>query len=359
MASIDKRVGVNGKVTYRALIRLKGHPTQSATFDRLTDAREWARNTESAIKENRHFKTAEAKKHTFSDLVDRYLKRVEQDNPRRLEEVKHQMEWWREELGYCVLADLSKALISEKIEKLSQKSRTLKDGTVKTISSARVNRYIAALSHACTLAVNEWEWLENHPVQKIKRRPEPRGRVRFLSDDERNRLLAACKDAKNPALYIIVVLALSTGARRGEIENMEWKNVDFNRRVIILEETKNGERRVLPLTGHALSLLQEHSKVRRIDSPFVFPSMRDSNKPLSTQTAWKNACKKAELEDFRFHDLRHSAASYLAMNGATLAEIAEVLGHKTLQMVKRYAHLSEAHTSSVVASMNERIFGDG
>ncbi len=359
MASIDKRTSKDGKTSYRVLVRLKGHPTQSATFDRLTDARSWAGNTESAIKEGRHFKTSAAKKHTMSDLITRYLKRIEQDNPKRLAEVKPQMEWWDKELGYCTLADLSKSIISEKIDKLSARTRRLKDGTVKKISPARVNRYIAALSHACTIAHNEWEWIETHPLRKIKRKPEPRGRVRFLSDDERIRLLEACKEARSPYLYIIVVLALSTGARRGELVNLKWGDVDLGREVIVLHETKNGERRVLPLTGHALELLSTHNRIRRIDSPLVFPSKRDPQKPFSIQTGWKNALEKTGIDNFKFHDLRHSAASYLAMNGATLAEIAEVLGHKTLQMVKRYAHLSEAHTSSVVASMNERIFGDG
>ncbi len=97
--------------------------------------------------------------------------------------------------------------------------------------------------------------------------------------------------------------------------------------------------------------------MRRLDTDLLFPSRRHPTKPLSVQEIWKTAIKRAKIEDFRFHDLRHSAASYLAMNGASLAEIADVLGHKTLQMVKRYAHLSEQHTAGVVARMNERIFG--
>ncbi len=358
MASIDKRTAKNGKITYRVLVRLKGQPTQSVTFDRLTDARDWARNTESAIKEGRHFKTAAAKRHTVSELIKRYLTRIEQDNPKRLKEVKPQMDWWDKELGYCTLADLSKSVISEKVEKLSARTMTLKNGTVKKISPARVNRYMAAFSHACTIAVNEWEWLEHHPMRKIQRKKEPRGRVRFLDDNERSRLLDACKQARRPELYIIVILALSTGARRGEIENLTWQDIDFNRNVIVLNETKNNERRVIPLTGHALNILKQHNKIRRINSDLVFPSLHNPQKHISIQTAWKNALTKAEIENFRFHDLRHSAASYLAMNGASLAEIAEVLGHKTLQMVKRYAHLSEAHTHGVVSKMNERIFGD-
>ena len=98
------------------------------------------------------------------------------------------------------------------------------------------------------------------------------------------------------------------------------------------------------------------SKVRRLDTDLVFPRP-DGQKPAYIETAWREALRAAEIDDFRFHDLRHSAASYLAMNGATLAEIASVLGHKTLQMVKRYSHLSDAHVRGVVTRMNEKIFG--
>ena len=126
-----------------------------------------------------------------------------------------------------------------------------------------------------------------------------------------------------------------------------------------MEETKNGDRRVLSLSGHAYKLVRNLSKVRRIDTDLVFPSRKKKDRPVNVQSVFNRAVEKAGIEDFRFHDLRHSAASYLAMNGASPNEIAKVLGHKTLQMVKRYAHLSEEHTAGVVASMNERIFGDG
>lgn len=181
------------------------------------------------------------------------------------------------------------------------------------------------------------------PVKQNQKEKEPRGRIRFLSDEERNSLLKACKDVNSPYLYLIVVLALSTGARRSEITNLQWQDIDFNRNVITLHETKNGERRILPLAGTALSLIKDHNKIRRIDSDLVFPAPHDPSRPWDFRSAWDSAIEKAGITDFHFHDLRHSAASYLAMNGASLAEIAEVLGHKTLAMVKRYAHLSEAH----------------
>ena len=243
---------------------------------------------------------------------------------------------------------------------------TTKRGTRR--SPATVVRYLAALSNVLTAATNEWGWLEDSPMRKVKKPKEPRGRVRFLSEDEtinnqvidgeRTRLLKSCEQSSNPYLYPVVVLALSTGMRQGEIMNLTWDDVDLNQGRITLHETKNGERRVVPLTGKALSLIKEHSKVRRIDTALLFPSKVKKNVPIDLRAPWLTALEQAGIEDFRFHDLRHSAASYLAMNGASMAEIAEVLGHKTLQMVKRYSHLSEAHTAGVVERMNERIFGN-
>lgn len=358
MACIEKRITAEGHITHRVLIRRKGYKAESATFTRLTDARDWARETEAAMKAGRYFKTAESKKHTVSDLIDRYMKHMERENLTRHHDIKTQMRWWKDELGHCILADLSKAKITEKIDSLSARERTLKDGSTKKISPASVNRYIAAFSHACTLAHTQWEWLETHPLSKIKKRPEPRGRVRYLNDQERERLIQACRESENPLLYPVVILALSTGARQGEILNIKRQDIDITRKVIILHDTKNKERRVLPLAGHALNLIESLLITPTPEDSYLFPSQSSLYKPFSIRLPWEQAVAKAELKDFRFHDLRHSAASYLAMNGASLTEIAEVLGHKTLQMVKRYAHLSESHTHGVVARMNERIFGE-
>jgi integrase len=144
--------------------------------------------------------------------------------------------------------------------------------------------------------------------------------------------------------------------RYSEIINLTWQDINLEKQFLILHETKNGERRNVPLAGHALELIKALGKVRRLDTPLLFPG-NASQKPTTMRRHWKKALSTAEIENFRFHDLRHSAASYLAMNGATTVDIAGVLGHKTLAMVKRYSHLSEQHTSKVVAAMNEKIFG--
>jgi len=199
--------------------------------------------------------------------------------------------------------------------------------------------------------------MNENPCQRVSKPTEPRGRIRFLSDDERQQLLEACKPSRCPYLYIVVLIALSTGARKNEILGLQWPDVNLAEGKLIFHNTKNQKRRSVPLTGPALKLMRQHATVRRIDTSLVFPR-NDGQKPLDIRSAWEVARTHAGIEDFRFHDLRHSAASYLAMSGASLAEIAEVLGHKTLQMVQRYAHLSEAHTTRVVARMNTAIFGE-
>lgn len=352
MANIQERTSKSGKTTYKVVVRLKGYPTQTATFERKTDAKKWASQTETAIREGRHFKTTEAKKHTLSDMVERYIKYVLPLKPKSKRTQETQLEWWKKELGPYTLADVTPALIAECRDKLLQEITYR--GTKR--NPATVVRYIAALSHVYTTAVNEWGWLEDNPIRKVKKPVESRGRVRFLSDEEREKLLGECKRAKNKYLYPVVVLAISTGMRCSEIMNLTWGDVDLRRNCIILQETKNGERRNVPLVSHALNILKTLNKVRRLDAKLIFPG-NDPKKPACLRKSWDAALNSAGIEDFRFHDLRHSAASYLAMNGATLAEISEILGHKTLQMVKRYAHLSEQHTSKVVARMNENIFG--
>ena len=283
----------------------------------------------------------------MAELIDRYIAEV---LPKKAKGSKfntnqsQQLEWWKKHLGAYLLSDITAPRIVEARNKLKR-------------SPATINRYMSALSHVFTIAIREWGWIEDSPIRKISKQKEPRGRMRYLSDEERIKLIEAARDIEDPTLYTVIVLALSTGARQGELLGLSWKDVDFKRGLLTFHETKNGERRTVPLTGLAHDLLKErHSKRDKIGS-LIFPS--ETNTPLRVDRPFQALLAQTDIKDFRFHDLRHSAASYLAMNGASLAEIAEVLGHKTLQMVKRYAHLSEAHTSKVVASMNAKIFGDG
>ena len=350
MATIERRVSKDGKVSYRAKVRLKGYPAQSATFERKTDCTKWMHSTESAIREGRYFKINESKKKTLKDLIDRYEKEV-LPQKKSIQSQKSQFDWWKKQIGGYSLADITPALLIE------YRSKLLSEPTERNLqrTNATANRYCAALSHAFTIAVKEWGWIQDNPILKITKLKEPRGRTRYLSDDERERFLVVCKESKSPYLYLLVVLAISTGARKMEIASLKWQDIDLERGLIILHDTKNGEKRSLPLMSMAKDLMKEHHKNRNDQTDLVFPS-NNLRKPIDIRTPFETALKKARIDDFRWHDLRHSAASYLAMNGASLAEISAVLGHKTLNMVKRYAHLSDSHTAGVVERMNNKIF---
>ena len=354
MAYIQERKDKEGKSRYRVQVRKRGVPLQTATFERKTDAKRWAQSVEAAIDERRFQNVAQAKRRTVAELIDRYVELVLPRKPKSVEAQRPQLLWWRDQLGSLTLADLTADLIVDCRDRLAR--RIVPNG--ERISNGTVNRYLAALSHVLTVAVREYRWLPESPMRDVGRLPEAKPRVRYLSDDERGRLLEACRERSNRYLYTVVVLALSTGMRKGEILNLAWDDVNLVRSVVVLDETKNKDRRAVPLAGVAHRLVSDLRDSRSNESNLLFPSS-DPDRPIDIRKPWETALRCAGIEDFRFHDLRHSAASYLAMNGASLPEIAGVLGHRTYQMVARYAHLSDQHTAGVVAAMNEKVFGDG
>lgn len=355
MATIRERTGKNG-TTYMAEVRLKGHPPATESFKRLTDAKRWVQQTEAAIREGRYFKTPESQKRTLGDLIDRYMRDRLPLRGRDKETVGPQLDWWKDALGAYYLSDITPPMIVECRDRLltePMRKKGEKKGHV--LTNGTVIRYLASLSICFSYAVSDLGWLDSNPVQKVKKPKAGRGRVRFLDNNERQRLLAECQKSPSKALYPVVILALSTGARLSEITGLRWKDVDLQRKVIRLEETKNGERRSVPLAAKAYERLKELKRVRRIDTDYVFPRA-DGMAPADLRKTFARTADKANLEDFRFHDLRHTAASYLAMDGASLLEIAQILGHKTLAMVKRYSHLTEQHTAGVLERMNAKQF---
>lgn len=351
------------------MIRVHGCPPLQKTFKRRSDAQHWARETELQLRRGDYRAAAtEAKKRTLNDVIAKYRKEVlphKSLNSQRIEGTY--IKFWSQELGTYALSFLTPEIISGKIALLngtgdkrqhSPGNKPIKPKSRKTIKLYRDNLEIM-LKHA-----QNWGWLGNKsPVEGVTRITKAnKERVRFLNDSERKALLTACKESPNPQLYPIVIFALCTGARKNEILKLTLSDLNLEKQVAILRETKNGETRKVPIVSYLKCTLEQHLKWREqhvsqmpkaLD--FLFPR-KDGYKSIDIRKAWENARDKAGITDFRFHDLRHSAASYLAMNGASQLEIAEVLGHKTLQMVKRYSHLSEDHTRSVVESMASKVF---
>lgn len=323
MAQIRKRQGKSG-TRYMAVVRREGQ-ARTATFRTKSEVVKWAGLIEAEITKGKHLPSMESKRRSVRDLMTRYKETVipkqkDQRNPKR------HADYWIDRLGNLKLSRLSPAILVEARDELTRDK-----------APSTVSRYLAVISHARTLAEREWGWLETNPVRRVGRLKEPKGRVRYLTDSERERLLEAVRNVDHPNLYSIVLIALTTGARRNEIPGLRWRNVYLKRTRAIIEATKNNERRSLGLVPQVIDELNALKKVRRIDDDLVFLHPK-TGKPsyFYFEKARREARQKARIKDFRFHDLRHSCASYLAMNGATTAEIAAVLGHKTLAMVTCY-----------------------
>ena len=226
-------------------------------------------------------------------------------------------------------------------------------GRAKTKSTATLNRYMVAVAAVFTWAIEQRltpkGWV--HPCRGIKRLPENDGRVRFLDADERTRLFEQCKASEYPRLYALALMAMKTGARRGELLALTWRDIDLDKGVALLGKTKNGDRRSLVLLPDVIEVLKpfKSSDATR----FVFGSVRSKYQtPTSIDSAWRDAVARAKIRNFKFHDLRHCCASYMAQAGIPLHVIAEVLGHRKLDMTKRYAHLTtQTKASAMLASL--------
>lgn len=359
MAYIQKRTAADGAVSYRVQIRIKGNPAESATFDRLTDAKAWAAKTEGEIRAGRYF--GESKRHTLNELVASYTAAASGEL-KSWADVKRRLDWWCDKAGDELLATITPKRIAALRDELLATPKKRGEGER---TGADVNRTLAALSSAMSHAVKELGWIERNPCERVKKFKEPPGRVRYLTDEELPRLLAAVRASPHPDLLPAVLLSLTTGARAGEVLGLRWSQIDFTGRTITLQhgETKNDAGRALPLSADVADLLKERAKVRRIDDDRVFPPA-DGCRDVWLNAPWKAALVAAGIDvkpsarkgrpktecmtsSFHFHDLRHTAASYLTMAGVGAIEVARVLGHKTLQMSLKYSHLAPGRVAEI------------
>lgn len=353
MASIQRIVSpLTREISYRAQVRVKGAPSQSKTFNSRKDAEKWSKSIESAVNEGRYFPTARASRTDFADAVKRYRESVLAEVKDRSRTTRDQhLDFFIEQFKGMALAQVTADRVAEARDALASTKFT-RGKTKKTRSGATVNRYLATLSHLFTAAQREWRLIDRNPVKEVSRKKEGKGRIRYLVDEERETLIEACERSDWKPLKALVQLAITTGARRGELLGLTWDRVDLKTGRATVIETKNGEPRVLPLVGKALEALRELKLQNSAKSPYVFPHPNGRPEPLYWFDGyWVEALKAAGLEDFRFHDLRHTCASYLAQRGASTLEIADVLGHKSLAMVRRYSHLAVDHKATLLEKM--------
>ena len=364
MASISKLQ--NGK--FKCRVRRYG-VSLSSTFRTRKAAQAWGERKERELEQDRALGYAEStlRRLTFAEVALGYIEHWGTLGRKDLGRLKH-VRWWMDEIGNKRILDVDKVMIRNTLNRYAagNAQRYTRDGrlvdTGRKRSGASVNRLLAALSAVFTWAMDALDVPDN-PCKRVKGRHEPKGSERYLSEDERARLLEAAKGSRCKKLYLFVVLALSTGARRGELEKLAWNPsprfpsyVDMKDRRAIVYDTKNGETRVLPLTDEALAELRKH---REIGPGLVLSGHRPFN-PVSLSGPFHEARKQAGVAHCRIHDLRHTAGFMMAEAGKSAFEIAQVLGHRDLRTTQRYMHYSqEAKRAMVVEVLGNLTGGNG
>lgn len=214
------------------------------------------------------------------------------------------------------------------------------------IGPAALNGELRLIKHLYSKAI-EWEKAKENPARAVKLLKGEKSRVRFLSPDEVKTLLSNCVDHLEP----IVTLALHSGMRKSEILGLQWSQVNFDQGIITVLDSKNHERRDIPMDQTVKAMLQENQR----NGDYVF-SDQTGNRFTSFQHSFETARKKSGIEDFHFHDLRHTFASHLVMQGIDIMTVKELMGHKTLDMTLRYAHLAPDHKTKAITIL-DRVFG--
>jgi len=333
---------------WKAVIRRKGWPTVSKSFRTKRDAEDWSRRTEDEMIRGVYIRRVPSESTTIASALDRYLKEI---TPSKRLSTQHSEKvragLVQKRLGRYSLASLSPEIIAAFRD----------DRRAEGKSDSTVRLELALLGHLYTVAIKEWGLgLAYNPVASIRRPPPAAGRKRRLSRSEARRMLKACDAHSNPMLGWVVRIALYSCMRQGEILSLTREQVDLNRRIVRLSETKNGSERTVPLSRRAVKVFQQAlaHPVQAADTNLIFygePGKDGKRRPYRINKVWSMALTRAGISDLHFHDLRHEAVSRLVERGLSDQEVAAISGHRSMQMLKRYTHL---RAEDLVAKLDRR-----
>lgn len=351
---LDKKSGRKTTV-FRAYIRRAG-VSRSKVFKTATEAKAW-------VRENEHqlalAESGRARTKTLAALIEDFVATPPMPGT-KFWQAPH-LEFWRDALGQLPVAEIKRGDVNGGLVTLLSKPamRSTPGGpklTGKTISTATANRYLASLSSVFNFALRTGV-IEEHPMRggKVQKLKEGTGRRRILSPQEEDRLMSAAAGSSWPMLHVFVRLCLTSAARKGEVLNLRWVDVNLDDSVAILPTSKNGRPRALPLVQDVRAALDEAKKVRPLHGDYVFFDPKKPTQPKNIDAEWKACRLKAGLLNDRedpldrvvLHTTRHTAVTKMIKGGANLAQAAAVSGHQTLAMLKRYEHLAAADSVAI------------
>lgn len=316
MATITKR----GEGQWQAKIRKRGYKTQSKTFQTKARAEKWARMVESEMDRGVFLSTTEAETTLLSELFSQYAEEVAPTKKSEVD-IKCRLRLLDKHLGHLVLAAITPGVVKE-----------YRDYRLEKVKGETIRKEVLLLGRVLKIAQKEWDIYlpRGNPVESISLPSKSKARDRRLEHGEEERLIKVANEYGN-SIAEIIILAIETGMRRGELVKMEWNNIDLKSRTALLLDTKNTEDRKVPLSSRAMGIL---TSLPRHISGKVFPRRADS-----ITKAFDRICKRAEIEGLTFHDLRHEATSRFFELGLGIMEVSAITGHKDLRMLKRYTHL--------------------
>ena len=319
---------------FQAQIRLKGLRPITKTFSTKTKATAFARQVEGDSEFARKLGAPVIKVLSFEELIDLYMQTASFRDPSAYGRINY----WRETFKGKPVNSIDEFMVDEELHKIAEKN-----------TGSTVNRYKSHLSAIFTFLIRHKDFKRLgliNPVMResVTRYKENPAKDRFLSKNEQKRLLEACKQSNWDKMYLLILLALTSGARKGEILGLRWKEIDFKERVAFLGETKNGKPRYIPLTQKVVEALM---RIRDKPDYLIFHSTVSEYSAFDVKKQWANVLKMAGIEQCRFHDLRHSAASNYIRAGRSLFEVGTLLGHSSTQMTARYSHLAIHDTLSM------------
>lgn len=358
MANIRTIQNKNSK-SYKATVRIKGYKPEYKTFSTLTAAKEWAKKIEVAMKEgtyrqNACFDNNGSKIEYVAQLIDFFKNNVAQNRYKTPEKYNCMFEWWTQQIGNIKIQNLSTSILTQCKNALIDEEITIGKNKLKRKPNT-INKYLMCMSAVLTYAVKELEIIPANPMTNVKNLKKPNGRTRFLSHDEINKLAQACK-AESDYIYIFFLISLSTGARYSEVLHLNIKNFDFDNSQVFYLNTKNNEHRGVHLPNNVFKIIQDYIFYNNIQN-YLFINPK-TNQFYYIRGILQKIIKNTGLVDFHIHDIRHTTASYIAMNGGSLLDIAEILGHKSIVMARRYSHLTQKHTATIIENVSNNILND-
>jgi integrase len=343
---IYERKGKNGDVTYYVrfqyqLTDIKERVGRKSRGFTREMAKEALRARLGEVAQGRFDLEKTRKPVPFSKLAERY-REYGAATKRAWNEEKHVFESFAVLFGDTALSQIT----TWQIEKWkADRHKEVKPGTV--------NRQLTVIKHAFKMAV-QWGMTAHNPASAVKRFPVNDQRTRFLTVEEIQALLKACEQQiTSPWLLPLVTLALNTGLRQGELLHLEWNSVDLDRGLITVIQRKTLRLKTVALNDQARAALKWLQENRYGDFLFMWP-WGDPIGKVTVYDAFKKACGVAKITDFRFHDLRHTFASYLVMAGVDLVTIKELMGHVGINMTLRYSHLVPEHKAQAVAKLGAK-----